>query len=1191
MTDENNAQTGVSPELVEQLRARWQERQEQNEFNRGTGETLQILAATPRGPLVDEDDTVAADIGPAETPEEAKSGFVREVGRAAWGAVVDGVTESFIATVQFANWVLPIDTITGRDHTASFNEFADDMRRVRREGGIGGLRAPENESMGGQMARSIGQFLVPFAALGRTYRASTEALGLAQASTRAQAYSLGAMADMLAFDPDEGNLSAFAKEMGIENIVTDFLATNPDDSNAENRMRMAMEGALLGRLLEAGINAPRALRDIGDGITAYRRNRALREYNDVEPAPKRAVVSEEPPVPARTDAEPPRADAEQPRTDLPDPAAREAPAQPPQRVSLRDRFRMTTDEASRLRNALEEGRTEDAAELLNYNARTLLDELDANDGQNIVNVMATFEEHIGRLIGNATGGRQAIAETKRLAEDVGFSAEQVHNLFRDTSTGGGMAARVMASRATMDASSRRLRRLAEAAKSGNRSDEVALLRHMELHGAIMSAVKGSQTDIARALNAMKYVKAISDEAFNEFDNAVRMLGYRKGLSPAIDQVLNARDVGELNTLVNAASGKKAWDMISEVAINGLLSAVKTPVVLNLAGNVMQYALLPVDRFVRGLIAAGRTGFRDRTELIAAQHRLMGQIGTFGDAVNLMVEAFRREAPQSDPRTKLETHVRRAIFRSTTRAQGGQEVQREGLDLALSNIVNFTGQAIRLPMRVTFSLDEFFKKSLGEGELRAGAYLEAMTEARGAGREGDEVFIRKAMERYIANPTSAMRSRAIEEARYGTWQESARTRTGGDMEKLVNSHPLIKLTLAPFFRTPMNILRQSMVDRGPLGVFSKQMWGAVNATVRGNPTQEQADMAARFFVGMGIYTTGMLAVMGGGPDKPFEIVGNIDRFSSERMSKVRPYSIRIGSTWIEYKKGDPLGTPLGMMADIHHHLAHEANPHDPDAPETANLLTTAFLASIQNNVLDKTFMTSFKTILDSIQIAAEGGAGAQERAVARFLGDQARKVVPFSSFLRSLNVSGLPGNLLEGDDVQREAFTVAERVLSGIPGQSRNLPPRRDMLGREVTIDRSELFWINPFATSTESDDPLDRELANLAFHWQPPPKNLDGIPLNAEQYSEYMRLIGQERKPNGRTGEDEMRRVINMGRYQSATDPMRVAMLQDVYSKQRQWAKEMLYRQYDDLNAQRLQRRNFDAYQLTGRESYLERTR
>jgi hypothetical protein len=110
----------------------------------------------------------------------------------------------------------------------------------------------------GQVTRGTVQFLSGFGALGAIFRS----IKLATRAKRAiSAVARGALTDAIFFDPREERLSNFLRDhAGLRDPVTEFLASNADDSAALGRLKSAVEGAALGIPADFVVGAIRSLR-------------------------------------------------------------------------------------------------------------------------------------------------------------------------------------------------------------------------------------------------------------------------------------------------------------------------------------------------------------------------------------------------------------------------------------------------------------------------------------------------------------------------------------------------------------------------------------------------------------------------------------------------------------------------------------------------------------------------------------------------------------------------------------------------------------------------------------------------------------------------------------------------------------------------------------------------------------------
>ncbi len=132
------------------------------------------------------------------------------------------------------------------------------------------------DTVTGPVVKEVAQFLAGMVGGGKLLKGAGVSLTGAKGSLAA-----GAMSDALFFDPKEENLAAFLKKVpALDGPVVEFMATSPDDNEALNRLRRAVEGLGLGLATDALIA----------GFRAYRAQRA-------------AVAAEEGPAKAALDAQ------------------------------------------------------------------------------------------------------------------------------------------------------------------------------------------------------------------------------------------------------------------------------------------------------------------------------------------------------------------------------------------------------------------------------------------------------------------------------------------------------------------------------------------------------------------------------------------------------------------------------------------------------------------------------------------------------------------------------------------------------------------------------------------------------------------------------------------------------------------------------------------------------------------------
>ena len=195
-----------------------------------------LLPAPPISPAATQlDETQAWFDQPVQPPD-----ILRKAG--AYGVqVLGGARDAFVETMQ------------------TINSMGDWMRAH----GIGPqweaqVTIPEvrqAEGLDEEAVRSISQFVTAFIPGARLVK------GLGVAGRVTQSMLAGALSDFAAFDPDSPRLSDLYQQLpaAIQNPLTDFLAHDPDDSEAMSRLKNALEGLGLGAVTDALLLAARTM--------------------------------------------------------------------------------------------------------------------------------------------------------------------------------------------------------------------------------------------------------------------------------------------------------------------------------------------------------------------------------------------------------------------------------------------------------------------------------------------------------------------------------------------------------------------------------------------------------------------------------------------------------------------------------------------------------------------------------------------------------------------------------------------------------------------------------------------------------------------------------------------------------------------------------------------------------------------
>jgi hypothetical protein len=383
-----------------------------------------------------------------------------------------------------------------------------------------------------------------------------------------------------------------------------------------------------------------------------------------------------------------------------------------------------------------------------------------------------------------------------------------------------------------------------------------------------------------------------------------------------------------------------------------------------------------------------------------------------------------------------------------------------------------GRLARASFRMLETSDAFFKDIIGNQELHRQAYRRAAMGAKSEAAMGAKSEAELGS-RYQDLLAAVRDTQNTSEHVEGIRKEMVRARLEDTFQdklpgvfqnvaQTINRNPMLGF-LAPFTRTPVNVTKQALL-RTPIVAAYKTVRAFAEYKAGKAGLGRVTDEAARGALGLAATAAvlmlveknlpepgqGGVAITGGGP-------GDYKQRQNLEQTGWRPYSIRVGDTYVSYKRVAPLSQIIGMAAD-----AGEAAD-----PEQRKHLTEKLFAAVAENVTNQTFL-----------------AGLQDLALAwrdpnRYL----------KTWVKQMEGSVVPGGVraVAGavDPVQRvsDPYTttagVPQPIVAGIPFASSLLPARRTATGEEAEKTASGL---NPFTTSTLSADAdLEREFARIGF--------------------------------------------------------------------------------------------------------------
>ena len=382
---------------------------------------------------------------------------------------------------------------------------------------------------------------------------------------------------------------------------------------------------------------------------------------------------------------------------------------------------------------------------------------------------------------------------------------------------------------------------------------------------------------------------------------------------------------------------------------------------------------------------------------------------------------------------------------------------------LGNAINVFPKAFA---RVNAGLDEMAKRFTYLSETR----LRAMVQATTDGLSGDDFHaaVKQTMQGSLDQAGAATNAGVLESAERTTLtgrlsEDGTLTRNFSDfVQGLRHDYPLMRFVL-PVFNVPANALGETL-KRVP-GLNTLPAMNTHLADLSGeNGVVAQAEAHGRTLLGGAFLTAGYLmnqagVLTGSGPQNPKD--GVIWRQTHE------PYSIRIGDTWVSYRKLDILGGLLSIPASISDFSVY----HKLDQGDQQNvaLAGTAALA---------TWFKDQASMRTATQLLTLGDIPTQDpgKAMESMFGQIAAGMVPASGFLRTAGVDTT-------DPYVRMKRGWEDYIKAGIPGLSQQLEPMRNVLGEPVNRPNNTVgeavFPITMAPVATWQHEPVLNELSRL----------------------------------------------------------------------------------------------------------------
>lgn len=654
--------------------------------------------------------------------------------------------------------------------------------------------------------------------------------------------------------------------------------------------------------------------------------------------------------------------------------------------------------------------------------------------------------------------------------------------------------------------------------------------------AIAKTVNASQVDLINFQNAMARVAAIQEQiagitaeagrtlrSFREVvgpastknpeqrDRLIKEFVATKGGDSVIKDIANKMtmldDPAQLAKFARDQYKPKFLDYVQEFWINALLSSPSTHIV-NTLSNALVAGLTPIEYF--GAAAIGKLrGGDDIITFGEAGSRLLGTLHGTIDGIRAASKAI-VSGETVDPLTKLELR--------------NQET-----------IPGLAGKIVRLPGTALVAEDAFFKSIGYRQELWGQAFRKAQQEKQG---------LKRAYE-LMRNPDEISPNTHLDAVDIGRYQTFTNPlgEFGQKFQRLIQKYPGLRF-IFPFVRTPVNIVNYAF-ERTPAGMLTDRYKQAIKKGGR------EADLArAKIAVGAAIgssvlYYANAGLITGRGPS-------DSRKRSILMETGWQPYSIKIGDSYYNYNRFEPVGILFGITADISDIGKYiDRKLTDEEQVEIGKLMSM-LSASFTENITNKTFLTGLSDTIEMINDPDRYGEATIQRFISSF-------VPTFSYYERKAD-----------DPVVRDVQSFSDAFANRFPEimssagfrTSEELPAKRNVFGeiRKFTPTYAPLGGrYSPVKVSNVTNDYVFNEFVKLDYVPPMPKRKIGDVDLTPEQYETLLSL-----QQNYGTKNIMTNLILSPG-YKKLTTQKKIDALSDIFRRTQGKAREDLYKIYPDI--------------------------
>ena len=932
----------------------------------------------------------------------------------------------------------------------------------------------KNETIAGQIGRDLTRFIAG-TFLARGIR--TKGLRIKDPKSKGAKFAVNVadsvVGSQLVSAGDEGRLSDILAQIpeltevpGVGDAI-DQLKSNPKDTEAQSRLKMAIEDAVVAFPIEIGVRAAKLLfkgsKDPVRKALSKDTVDAAEEAINAKKASDETVDLLEKTGNSKALLPNPIFDAAKIDSVYRDPSGKIRPE-----VNLEIKFK-------------------------NNEGDDLFETVNDGVGDMVKNISKQNKIQFGK----AVGSRASNKKTKERAKRLGLTEENFEAFFKQLGEKPSSPELVTATRQLFIASADKVKSLAILVESGKGGAlaQGQLSKAVLRHRAIQEKVLGLQANAGRTLQAFNIPvgsnSSLRNKQISELTAAV-LGGDIAKISKAANDLANNTDEA-LNKLMKDKFTDTNTDKLNQLIYFNYLSSPSTYLVNTVGNAFTQLYETLVATPTAAVVGAIRSPFlkapKDRVYFSEVAGRTMGTAHSMLEAGKNFIKVLKDgDLP---PELKRMSRSEYEEIVGVGSAQAGAGIGRR-----------IVGGVVRFPGKILLATDALFKTMGKSAFVYQQAYRGAAKEGLIPGTRKHGEFVSK-----IINDTPAqLEKAALEDAARITFTKDNKIASSVAKIKRVPVIGNITATYLPFVRTPLNLAGYSLTN----SFFALGNPAILRAIAKGGAEADEA--IGRIVAGSGVIAGGTILASQG------VITGTTDGYKQDMVKTqglgFQDKAVRIGDKTYSFNRFDPFATPIGFGADIYEIYRRMGAIKDTDKyADMEKYLSTAVsmtVASAWANIADKAMLTGIAQLSKDIEQfakAAEGGTNTYEYALNKFSMQAARASTP--------NVLRMYGRT--SDPFIRDTYTALDVIKDSIPFLRNDLPIRRDMFGRLMYIEQygdrglpNDVLEVVTSITREYSikDDPFAKELIKMEYAHSRPSRKMsiegfDGtrVELDLEQYS------------------------------------------------------------------------------------------